>query len=53
MNFHNVQLPDSSYVIECLAQVYDELKSRKALIGGDLVEWEYFWLESLRARFWM
>ncbi len=42
VNFHNVQLPDPRYVIECLAQVYDELKERKALIGGDMVEWEYW-----------
>lgn len=42
VNFHNVQLPDPRYVIECLAQVYDELKSRKTLIGGDMVEWEYW-----------
>jgi len=42
VNFHNVQLPDPHYVIECLAQVYDELKERKALIGGDMVEWEYW-----------
>jgi hypothetical protein len=42
VNFHNVQLPDPRYVNECLAQVYAELKERKALIGGDMVEWEYW-----------
>lgn len=42
VNYHNVQLPDPRYVIECLAQVYDELKERKALIGGDMVEWEHW-----------
>lgn len=42
VNFHNVQLPDPRYVIECLAQVYDELKDRKTMIGGDMVEWEYW-----------
>lgn len=42
VNFHNVQLPDPRYVVECLAQVYDELKERKTLIGGEMVEWEYW-----------
>lgn len=42
VNFHNVQLPDPRYVIECLDYVYGELKDRKALIGGDMVEWEYW-----------
>jgi hypothetical protein len=41
-NFHSVQLPNPSDVIECLAQVYEELKSRKALIGGETIEWEYW-----------
>lgn len=41
-NFHNVQLPDPRYVIECLDYVYAELKDRKALIGGEMVEWEYW-----------
>lgn len=39
-NYHSVQLPQAAAVVECLAQVYDELRQRKALIGGDLVEWE-------------
>lgn len=42
VNFHNVQLPDPRYVIDCLDQVYNELKDRKVLIGGDMVEWEYW-----------
>lgn len=39
-NYHSIQLPQAAAIVECLAQVYDELRRRKGLIGGDLVEWE-------------
>jgi hypothetical protein len=41
-NYHSVKLDQASDIIYILAGVYAELKERKALIGGESIEWEHW-----------
>jgi len=41
-NYYSMQLRDPRDVLQALAQVYDEIQRRKAMIGGADMDWEHW-----------